>query len=173
MNLPIVTHPNDSMLRSPSKEVSQDDLQLDTTRALIQNMIDTMHAANGIGIAAPQVNAAVRICIINKEAFPKRFKLNGSMVSEDIALINPTWERMSRKHDTDIEGCLSIPGKLGRVKRWKDISVTATLTDGTTVLFEAHNYLARVIQHEVDHLNGVLYIDRTEDVWNDRDHKIS
>lgn len=167
MNLPIVTHPNDSMLRSPSNEVSVEALQLHTTRALIQNMIDTMHAANGIGIAAPQVNAAVRICIINKEAFPKRFKLNESVVSEDMALINPTWERMSRKHDTDVEGCLSIPGKLGRVKRWKDISVMARLADGTAVQFEAHNYLARVIQHEVDHLDGILYIDRTEDVWND------
>lgn len=167
MNLPIITHPNDAMLRKKTTEVPLSALQTDTTRELIANMKDTMHAANGIGIAAPQVNASVRICILNKEAFPKRFKLNGHLVEQDIALINPTWERLSRKHDTDIEGCLSIPGKLGRVKRWKDIMVRTQLETGELIQFEAHGYLARVIQHEVDHLDGVLYIDRTEDVWDD------
>lgn len=168
MKLNIVLHPNDAMLRTKATTVSAPDLVIDTTIELIQNMKDTMHAANGIGIAAPQVNASVRICILNKEAFPKRFKLNGHLVEQDIALINPTWERLSRKHDTDIEGCLSITGKLGRVKRWKDIMVRTQLETGEIVQFEAHGYLARVIQHEVDHLDGVLYIDRTDDVWDDR-----
>lgn len=169
MKLPIITHPNDAMLRQKTSTVPTTALQTDATRELIANMTDTMHAANGIGIAAPQVNASVRICVINKEAFPKRFMLGTRSVETDVALINPTWERMSRKYDTDIEGCLSIPGKLGRVKRWKDIVVSAQTADGSVVTFEAHDYLARVIQHEVDHLDGILYIDRTDDVWDDRE----
>jgi peptide deformylase len=167
MTLPIVIHPTDEMLRKQTTTVTPELIGMNTTQTLIKNMIDTMHAANGIGIAAPQVGASVRICIINKDAFPKRFKLQGDEVLADIALINPTWERMSRKYDTDIEGCLSIPGKLGRVKRWKDIHVTARTKDGVPIQFDAHGYLARVIQHEVDHLDGILYIDKTDDVWDD------
>lgn len=167
MILPIITHPNDDMLRKPTSEVSLEALQLDTTRELIQNMNETMHQANGIGIAAPQVNAAVRICIINKEAFPVDFLVGEKNIQSDVVLINPTWERTSRKSDVDIEGCLSIPGKFGRVKRWKDITVQALDLNGTLLVFKAHGYLARVIQHEVDHLDGILYIDRTDDVWDE------
>jgi peptide deformylase len=153
------------MLRKPAAVIDTKQIGEPTLQTLITDMTETMHASNGIGIAAPQVNASLRVCMINKEAFPKRFELLGTAIREDIALINPYWERISRKHDTDIEGCLSIPQMQGRVKRWKDIVVTAYTKKGDKVQFEAHGYLARVIQHEVDHLEGILYLDRTDDVW--------
>lgn len=165
MTLPIVTHPNDAMLRKPTTDIAVSDIQNDTLQTLIDNMIDTMHSANGIGIAAPQVDASLRVCIINKEAFPKHMELGGNRIDTDIALINPYWERTSKKSDVDVEGCLSIPGLQGRVKRWKNITVSAYDRDGNELEFEAKGYLARVIQHEVDHLEGILYIDRTDDVW--------
>jgi peptide deformylase len=165
MKLPVIIHPNDAMLRKKTTDVSLEALKHDNTQKLIADMKDTMHAERGIGIAAPQVNASVRICIINKDAFPKRFKLDGAILAEDIALINPYWERTSKKSETDLESCLSIPGWQGNVKRWKRINVVALDIQGNKIEFEAKGYLARVIQHEIDHLEGILYIDRTEDVW--------
>lgn len=167
MILPIVTHPNDAMLRKETELISIAALKDPELQSFFDDMIATMHAANGIGIAAPQVNRSIRATILNKEAFPKRFLVGGQEVRNDVVLINPKWERTSKKSDVDIEGCLSIPGKLGRVKRWKDITVQAFDRNGKLLVFQAHGYLARVIQHEVDHLDGVLYIDRTNDMWDE------
>ena len=165
MTLPIITHPNDAMLRCQTQLVDLDILATKETQTFLDQMIATMHANNGIGLAAPQVNHSTRICIINKEAFSKRFKLAGKPLETDLALINPIYEHTSKKHNTDIEMCLSIPGVAGRVKRWKNITVTAFDRFGTPITFEASAWLARVLQHEIDHLEGVLFIDRTNDLW--------
>lgn len=168
MKRTIIFHPNDAMLRKKAALLSVQTIATDTSlQTLIDDMIDTMHAAKGIGIAAPQVNESLSVCIINNDAFPAHIKINGSSTTmrSDIALINPTWEKTSKKYDVDVEGCLSIPGLHGNVKRWTQIDVTALDRSGNALSFSAKHYLARVIQHEIDHLDGILYIDRTDDTW--------
>lgn len=115
---------------------------------------------------AHQYGMNVALCIIGKEAFPKGFRLSSSepILDEDLALINPSYERIGKKTVIEEEACLSVPGAHGPVKRWKDIRVSALLPNGTAVTFDAYQYFARVIQHEIDHLNGILFIDRASHV---------
>lgn len=163
--LDIVTLPTPT-LRERSKELDRDVLLSDKMQALIENMFPTMHGADGIGLAAPQVGENIRIFTIGKDAIPRRHEIWDQLgqAHGDIAIINPEWQRLSKKTDVEVEGCLSVPGKIGRVKRYKDIRVSAWSQDGKELQFDAHNYFARVIQHEVDHLNGVLFIDKATHV---------
>lgn len=152
MTLPISKHPVDDILRVQTTDIPLDVLKLPETQELIDNMIDTMYSAQGIGIAAPQVFKDRRICIIGKDA--------DESLTDDLALVNPSWERTSKRKAAEMEGCLSIPNTYGKVTRWKNIVVTALDRHGNEIKFEAHGFFARVIQHEVDHLDGVLFIDK-------------
>ena len=124
-------------------------------------MTPAMYHYEGIGLAAPQVGKNVCVCIIGKEAVPGKKK--------DMALINPAYTKLNKKKVTDTEGCLSVPGKFGKIARYKDILVTALDENGNKLEFKAHNFFARVIQHEVDHLNGILYIDKAHDIQEKTD----
>ncbi len=152
----IVTIPTPT-LRDRSKEVTRDFVLLPETQQFIQDLVMTMYADDGIGIAAPQVGNNIRICIIGKEATPDK--------KHDLVLINPTWEKTSRKTDWDTEGCLSVPKTYGKVKRFTTIHVEALDTQGNPLSFDAKKFFARVIQHEVDHLDGVLFIDKAKDTY--------
>lgn len=162
--LPIVKEPTPS-LRERSTEVDKVFLTLPETKKFIQNMIDTMYAREGIGIAATQVGTNVRVCIIGKDAVTGKAK--------DLVLVNPEIQKTSRKTLVDTEGCLSVPGIYGKVKRMKDLDVKALDENGNPLSFKASNFFARVVQHEVDHLNGTLFIDKAKDVYevdkSDRD----
>lgn len=144
-------------LRVPSKNIDASFLALAETRIFIADLIETMYDDDGIGIASPQVGSNFQICIIGKEAVPGKKK--------DLVLVNPTFERTSKKTETDTEGCLSVPNVYGKVKRYKDITVKALDENGEVLLFSAKNFFARVIQHEVDHLNGILFINRATDMY--------
>lgn len=195
MIFPIVILPSPS-LHQPSRSLAKKELSLLKNRGIIEDLIPTMYAAKGIGIAAPQVGVSadaytalvggdipdpafllanntadqyglnVALCIINKEAFPKGFRLSPdeSVLGVDLALVNPRYERIGKKTVIEEEACLSVPCAHGTVKRWKDIRVSALLPNGAPVTFDAHQYFARVIQHEIDHLNGILFIDRASHV---------
>ncbi|PLX26409.1 peptide deformylase [Candidatus Parcubacteria bacterium] len=154
--LDIVKEPTPS-LRERSKELDQDFLLSDEVQQLITEMIPTMYQDDGIGLAAPQVGKNVRICVIGKEA-----NLDSE---EDLVLINPVWQKTSRRKFVDIEGCLSVPKTFGKVKRYKSIHVEALNRKGERIEFEAKDFLARVIQHEVDHLDGILFIDKAKDIY--------
>lgn len=156
MILPILKLPTPS-LRERSKEVDLELLKSDEIQTFIDNMIPTMYDDDGIGLAAPQVAKNVRIVVIGKAA--------DKSLKEDIVLVNPEWTRISKKTNSDIEGCLSVKNMVGKVKRYSDIHVSALDRHGEKMEFEAHKYFARVVQHEVDHLNGVLFIDRAHDLW--------
>ena len=157
MNLLIAKYPaDDAILRVQTTDMPVSALATTEIQDLIDNMIDTMYSADGIGIAAPQVHKDLRVCIIGKEAHDS--------LTEDMVLVNPTWERTSRHKGGDMEGCLSIPRTHGKVIRWKNIKVTALDRHGEPLVFEAHKFFARVIQHEVDHLDGVLFIDKATDI---------
>lgn len=137
----------DPVLRSKTKKVSK---ITDRTRELLDNMAETMYDAPGIGLAAPQVGILQQIVVIDVE------EGNGL-----IELINPEIVSVSEEKVIFEEGCLSVPDKTGDVIRPKKVVVKALDRDGEKIEIEADNLLARAIQHEVDHLNGVLFIDKT------------
>jgi peptide deformylase len=150
-------------LRERSLEVTRNFLMDSDTQKLIDEMVPTMYDDDGIGLAAPQVGQNIRICVIGKDA---DIELN-----DDLILINPIWSPKSRKKNVDVEGCLSVPGIFGKVKRYTNIDVSAWDRHGAELHFEAKNFFARVVQHEVDHLNGVLFIDKARDIYESGDKK--
>jgi peptide deformylase len=153
--LNIITLPSNS-LREPSKEIDKDFLKLPETQKFIDEMIPMMYKSDGVGLASPQVGKNIRICVISKEADKK--------LKQDLILVNPAWERTGKKTNTDVEGCLSVPDTFGKVKRFSRISVKAWNRDGEEISFEAKKFLARVIQHECDHLDGILFVDKAFDI---------
>jgi len=148
MILPIITHPNE-ILRTKAKEVAN--IKSDEIQQLILDMIETMLKKDGIGLAASQINKSLRIIIVNTE--------KGA-----IALINPKITKKSWKREDGEEGCLSIPGIFGIVKRYKSITVNFIDQNGDSRELKASDLLARIIQHEIDHLDGILFIDKAKKI---------
>jgi len=158
--LKIVTLPNEN-LRKRSIEIDCDFLLKKDTQKLIDEMIPVMYASDGIGLAAVQVGHNLRICTIGKLAIPKKHTLP----TKDLVLVNPVWVKTSVRKVEDIEGCLSVPKTYGKVKRYKYIKVKALDREGKPLSFSASDMLARVVQHEVDHMDGVLFIDKAKDIY--------
>ena len=138
----------------------------DRVRELAANMIETMHAANGVGLAAQQVGEALQLTVLDVslvEDRPSTLKVDGNDVDPKAAmplvLINPEIELQSAT-ETGVEGCLSFPEITGNIERAKSAIVRAQTLEGGTMEIEATGFLARAIQHEGDHLNGILFIDR-------------
>lgn len=150
MILSIITTPN-TILRQRAKEINLEEIKSATVQKLIADMKETVKPAGGIGLAAPQVGISTRLIAV--------------VVQEKVKiLINPEIINFSWRKESAEEGCLSVPGKWGPVKRSKLIKVKAFDENGKAVKFKAKDLFARIIQHEVDHLNGVLFIDRAKKV---------
>lgn len=136
----------DKVLTKVSKEIKEDDKKL---HQLIDDMLDTMYEASGVGLAAPQVGVLKRLVVID--------------VSEDgenpLILINPVILETDGEQTGD-EGCLSVPGKLGTVTRPNYVKVKALNEDMEEFIAEGTELLARAICHEIDHLDGLLYVDK-------------
>ena len=126
-------------------------------KKIVYDMTETMIDANGIGLAAPQVHLSQRIFIYINPDVDKKEKINIS------ALINPSIKKISDETEDEWEGCLSIPGMSGLVRRFKKIKYSAIDLNGNSVSEEVEGLHARVIQHEYDHLNGILYTSRLAD----------
>lgn len=143
MRYPILIHPNDKL-----KRVAQPiDVITDETVALLDNLYETMVANDGIGIAAPQVGKNKRIAIVEVDEGDK------------FELINP--EIIEAKGESiDVEGCLSIPHVFGTVKRADEVTVRYYDREGEEIEVTAFGYLARAFQHEIDHLDGVLFVEK-------------
>jgi peptide deformylase len=138
----------------------------DDVRALASDMLETMHAANGVGLAAQQVGEALQLTVIDvslAEDRPRTLKLNGEDVELEAAmplvLLNPQLTLGDEK-ELGAEGCLSFPEITADIDRAVSLRATAETLDGETLEIEASGLLARALQHEVDHLNGILFIDR-------------
>lgn len=145
----------DPILYKKAKEVTRIRKR---TLNLITNMVETMYAGNGIGLAANQIGALQRIIIVDTTPSDEKNKHNKNSCKW-IILINP--EILSQEgEDVAEEGCLSFPDVRGRIKRATQIKVKGWNVNGQTVEIEAAGMPARVIQHEIDHLNGILFIDR-------------
>ncbi len=162
MKLSILQY-GDPILRAKGKHVDKIDNRI---RELAQNMIETMHAANGVGLAAQQVGQALQITVLDisrVEDRPSTMKVNGKNVAPEnampLVLIDPEIE-LREETEVGTEGCLSFPEITGDIERAKSITVRAQNVEGETVEIEASGLLARAIQHELDHLNGILFIDR-------------
>ena len=143
MRYPILIHPNDKL-----KRVAQPiDVITDETVALLDNLYETMVANDGIGIAAPQVGKNKRIAVVEVDEGDK------------FELINP--EIIEAKGESiDVEGCLSIPHVYGTVKRADEVTVRYYDREGEEIEVTAFGYLARAFQHEIDHLDGVLFVEK-------------
>jgi peptide deformylase len=143
----------DPLLRQRAQPVTQ---ITDDIRALVADMIDTMYDEAGIGLAAPQIGVPLRLIVVGDEhGRDARAVINPSIVAQGGSV-------------TAEEGCLSIPGIFALVTRFEWVHVEAQDLDGEPVRLEAHGLFARVLQHELDHLDGALFIDRLDPVARDR-----
>lgn len=138
-------------LRKIAEEVSNIDGDL---VRLIDSMFNVMYREKGVGLAAPQVDVSKRIIVVDPDERGQGGPLE---------LINPVIRESSKNEEPYDEGCLSVPGIMAEVIRPESVLVTGRNRDGKDVELEASGFLARIIQHEVDHLNGILFIDRIED----------
>ena len=160
-----------------------DDLMAPSIHRLIQDMIDTLADTGGIGLAAPQVHVSKRVVIFHVpegrafsseeevEAMERSDGDNLKDVSRSVSeavpmtvLINPTIEAVGHETVSGVEGCLSLPGMLGVVPRYKRIRYKAVMLNGSEIKREASGFHARVVQHECDHLDGILYPMRMTDL---------
>lgn len=137
----------DEVLRQRAKEVKEVN---DSIKRLLDNMRDTMYDANGAGLAAPQIGISKRVIIVDPG-------------DELLELINPEIIA-SEGSETDLEGCLSIPGYTGEVTRFFKVTVRALNRQGKAMEITREGLAARALQHEIDHLDGILFIDKAENI---------
>ena len=155
MILDIITEPN-KILHEATRELTGADLNNPNIKKLLIDMAETMYAKDGVGIAANQVGESYKICVIAKQ-----FTANKK---NDLILINPRWEKTTLRKTIDVEGCLSVPNTYGEVKRYKKIRVRAINENGKPIEFVAEDFFARIIQHEVDHLSGHLFVEKAKNI---------
>jgi peptide deformylase len=148
--LTIITNPN-PLLRKKSKIITADDLKTNELQELVLNMEKTMKERDGVGLAAPQVGKNIRIIVVNTK-------------DGVLAMVNPKILKKSLLKEFGEEGCLSVPGIFGQVKRHKKLTCSYLDKNGTKKTVNAEGLFARVIQHEIDHLDGILFIDKAKDL---------
>jgi peptide deformylase len=155
----------DPVLRRKARKVTDFGPELQT---LIDDMVETMRAAPGVGLAAPQVAESLQVITIEyreddeegEEETPPRL----------YTLVNPQITRASSEMVIGTEGCLSVPGIVGEVERHEAITVKAQNRRGQPVTIKAKDWLARIFQHEINHLEGVLFTDLTDQLWRPEEH---
>ena len=146
----IVINPQAS-LREPSKPLNLDAIKSKQTVSFVKDMMLTMKKKDGVGLAAPQVGKNLRLVIVNTKDGP-------------LAAFNPKIIKKSLAKEIGEEGCLSVPGYYGEVKRHTVITVQYLNREGKEECLEAEGMLARVFQHEIDHLDGILFIDKAKNI---------
>ena len=152
----ITTFP-DEVLRKKAETVTAFDKEL---KKLVDDMVETMREAPGVGLAAPQVGISEQVVVVefgheDDEEIPKQLYI----------LVNPEIVKSSEEMVRGIEGCLSVPGVVGTVDRASIVTVQAQDQNGKKQKIRAVGWLARIFQHEIDHLNGILYTDRAIEIW--------
>jgi peptide deformylase len=159
----IVTLP-DPVLRRKARPVTKFDKNLQT---LIDDMIDTMREAPGVGLAAPQVGVPERVIVV-EYAEPEEAEEGEEPQEVDpklYVLVNPEIVKASPETEVGVEGCLSIPGLVGEVERTYEVRIKGMNRRGQPMKLKAEGWLARIFQHEIDHINGVLFTDHATKVW--------
>lgn len=143
--LPIRTY-DDPVLRRKASRVKKVDASIEK---LVADMVETMHDAPGVGLAAPQVGIPLRLIVVEVPDDPL------------IVMVNPEIVKASEEYEVE-EGCLSVPGYVGVIKRFQQVVVKGRDLAGKEIRIKAEDLLAEAFQHEIDHINGILYIDRLE-----------
>ncbi len=152
----------DPVLRRKAHKVTQFDNDL---QVLIDDMVETVRDAPGVGLAAPQVGVSQRVIVVEyaendeEEDSPKKLYV----------AVNPEIIQPSEETELGIEGCLSVPGLVGEVDRHTAITIKAQNRRGQPLKIKANGWLARIFQHEIDHLDGIIYTDRATRVWKPRE----
>ena len=157
----IITVPHET-LRGKARKVSSFGPELQT---LIDDMVETMRAAPGVGLAAPQVNVPLRVIVVEFAESEEDEDEEKEVTPELYICVNPKITPTSTEEVVGTEGCLSIPGIVGDVTRPTDVTVKGFNRHGQPMKLKASGWLARIFQHEVDHLNGVLFVDLADKVW--------
>jgi len=152
-----ITQAGEPVLRQKAKKVKSFGPSLE---ALVTEMLDAMRAADGLGLAAPQISVPMRVIVIE---MPAEVDEEGNEVhpSELYVYCNPEIIEASGEEEAQ-EGCLSVPGYVGQVKRATSVTVKGQDTKGRNIRTKARDLLARAFQHEIDHVNGILFIDRVD-----------
>jgi peptide deformylase len=145
----------DEVLRKRAKEVTE---ITDKTKVLIDDMIETMYDADGVGLAAPQIGILKRIVVIDVGDGP-------------VVLVNPVVLE-KEGNQVGVEGCLSIPGKVGEVTRPSYVKVEALNKEGSKIIVEGRELMARALCHEIDHLEGVLFVDKVTKFIDEEDEEV-
>lgn len=156
----VITVPTPSLRE---RSVAVDLATLPERQQFIDKLIQTMYEDDGIGIASPQVGENIRLVIIGKEAI-KHTRNKKQFMPQDLVLVNPVFTPTGSEKNWEQEGCLSVPGIYGDVERYLEGSVSAYDRHGNAIEFEATDFFARVIQHEIDHIDGILFIDKAKNI---------
>ena len=151
----VVKYLNNENLEKPSGDVAEHEFDTPELHQLVEDMFETMYASHGIGLAAPQIDVHKRITVIDITGGPNNE--DDDKEPQRVVLINPEIVFKEGKQ-TGEEGCLSIPGFREEVRRAKRVTVRARLANGDTVEMDGEDLLARAMQHEIDHLNGILFL---------------
>jgi peptide deformylase len=149
------------VLRQRAQPVSPEELSSPAIQTFIDDMIDTMRDGDGVGLAATQVHALKRIILVEVKSPNPRYP--DQLGVPLTAIINPIVTAHSEETEEDWEGCLSIPDLRGRVPRWHSLDITGLDRIGQEISFSAGQFFARVLQHEIDHLDGIVFPDRMRD----------
>ncbi|MFW5714418.1 MAG: peptide deformylase [Brevefilum sp.] len=157
MTIRKLTHFPEEVLRKPAEPVENFDKDL---QILIDDMVETMRDAPGVGLAAQQIGVSKRVIVVefgseDDETLPKQLYV----------MVNPEVEDRSEETVGGVEGCLSVPGVVGEVHRSEVVTVRGQDASGKKIRIRAQGWLARIFQHEIDHINGVLYTDRADNLW--------
>ena len=149
------------VLRQAAASVPPKDIRSPEIQRLIDDMVETMREYNGAGLAANQVHVLRQICVIEVNGNPRYPDVTNIPLT---VLINPAVTPLTTEMDEDWEGCLSVPDMRGRVPRYTAVRLEAYDRAGGKINVVAKEFFARVIQHETDHLNGIVYVDRMKDL---------
>jgi len=148
--LPIITHPN-PILRQKARELTREDILNPKFKKLMADMAETMLKKDGFGLAAPQINQSIRLVTVNN---------NGEIA----VFLNPKILKKSWRKNIAEEGCLSIPNVFLPIKRHSTITLEFLNLAGDKQILKTKDLLARILQHEIDHLDGILFIDKAEKI---------
>ncbi len=148
--LDIITNP-DPTLRLRSKKVEKNEVGRKSFKTLCEDMTQTMLKKDGVGLAAPQIGKNIRLIVVNTK-------------QGVISMINPRLTKKSWAKEWGVEGCLSVPATFGEVRRHTGVSCEYLDIEGREQCLDAKGLLARVLQHEIDHLDGVLFIDKAKNI---------
>lgn len=156
-----IVQKDDPILRKTAKEVSVKEIGAEKTQKIIADMKEALGSQDdGVAIAAPQIGVSLRIFVVSGKILPDEEGTPGN----DRVFINPVIQKVSKKKEEMDEGCLSVRWKYGMVKRPTNTSVKAYDENGNTFLYNATGLLSQVFQHEIDHLEGVLFTDKARDL---------